>query len=166
MATRSRLANNPKYLSFGNRHILCWNFETGNNRSTEWSKKYATHIKIFIDGCKLKFDSINEHTLSLWLCKNTHRSRHVVTCSHQSVMSSDSQSARMSFFTSATGVNCRTLPGISFLLNLQQWVYGYISRFFCSKQMDSISSREPFPWAVHFKRHYRISSPGCIKHEE
>jgi hypothetical protein len=42
-------------------------------------------------------------------------------------------------------VHCRTLPGIS--------------RFSCAKQIDSISSGEPFPSLQKL-------SPGCIKHEE
>jgi hypothetical protein len=49
--------------------------------------------------------------------------------------------------------------GISFLLNLQQCVQGYISRFCRAKQIDSISSAEPFP------SHMNPSSV-CIKHEE
>jgi hypothetical protein len=65
----------------------------------------------------------------------------------------------MYFFKSATNFHCRTLPGISFLLNLPEWVYGYISRFSCAKQIDNISSGEPFPW-------HRNSSPRCTKREE
>jgi hypothetical protein len=49
---------------------------------TEWSNSHATHIKIFIGGCNsVQFDCVNEDTISLWL----YRSRHVVTCSRQSV---------------------------------------------------------------------------------
>jgi hypothetical protein len=49
---------------------------------TGWSKNHAIHIKIFNDSCNsIQFDCINKHTISLWL----YRSRHVVTCSRQSV---------------------------------------------------------------------------------
>jgi hypothetical protein len=54
------------------------------------------------------------------------------------------------FFTSVTSVHCRTLPGISFLLNLPEKFSGYISQFFCVKQIYNICSSEPFPW--HWKR--------------
>jgi hypothetical protein len=63
------------------------------------------------------------------------------------------------FFTSAASVHCWTITGISFLLNFPEWVQEYISWFSCEKQTDNISSGEPFLW-------HRISSPGCIKHEE
>jgi hypothetical protein len=36
---------------------------------------------------------------------------------------------------------------------------GIHSRFSCAKQIDSVSSGEPFPW-------HRNSSPGRIRHEE
>jgi hypothetical protein len=51
-----------------------------------WSKSHATHIKICIDGCNsIQFDGISKHTISLWLYKSPRRSRHVITCSRQSV---------------------------------------------------------------------------------
>jgi hypothetical protein len=54
--------------------------------STGWSKCHAAHIKIYIDGCNsIQFDWINTHTISLWQNKSPRRSRHVVTCSRQSV---------------------------------------------------------------------------------
>jgi hypothetical protein len=54
--------------------------------STEWSRSHPTHIKIFIDGFNsIQFDWINEHTTSPWLYKSPRRSRHVVTCTLQSV---------------------------------------------------------------------------------
>jgi hypothetical protein len=54
--------------------------------NTGWSKSHGTHVKIFIGGCNsTQFDWINKHTLSLWLYKSLHRSRHVVTCSLRSV---------------------------------------------------------------------------------
>jgi hypothetical protein len=67
------------------------------------------------------------------------------------------------FFTSATVFRCLTLPGISFLLSLPGWNYGYISRFFSDKRIDSISSGEQFPagqWPFRSKfsvkrRHFR-----------
>jgi hypothetical protein len=48
----------------------------------------------------IQFDWINKHTISLWLYKRPRKSRHVVTCSRQSVifqLSFNSRSARMSF---------------------------------------------------------------------
>jgi hypothetical protein len=51
-----------------------------------WSKSHATHTTIFIYGCSsVQFDWINKHTISLWLYNSSRRSRHVVTCSRQSV---------------------------------------------------------------------------------
>jgi hypothetical protein len=51
-----------------------------------WSKSNATHIKVFFEGCNsIQFDWINKHTISLWLYKSPRRSRHVETCSRQSV---------------------------------------------------------------------------------
>jgi hypothetical protein len=56
------------------------------SNNTEWCKSHATYIKIFIDGCSsIQFSWINKHTISLWLYKSPHRSRHVVTYSRQSV---------------------------------------------------------------------------------
>jgi hypothetical protein len=50
------------------------------------SKIHAIHIKIFIDcSNSVPLDWINKHTISLWLYKSPRRSRHVVTCSRQSV---------------------------------------------------------------------------------
>jgi hypothetical protein len=64
---------------------------------TGWSKSHATHTKLFVDGCNLiQSDWINNHTMSLWLCKSPRRSRHIVTCSRRQ-LSSISRSARMSF---------------------------------------------------------------------
>jgi hypothetical protein len=66
-----------------------WEPEISHRRpclNTEWSKSQATHIKIFIDGCNsIQLDWVNKHTISLWLYKSPCRSRHVVTCSSQSV---------------------------------------------------------------------------------
>jgi hypothetical protein len=54
--------------------------------STGRSKSHVTHIKTLIYGCNsVQFDWINNHTTSLWLYKSPRRSRHVVTCSRQSV---------------------------------------------------------------------------------
>jgi hypothetical protein len=53
---------------------------------------------IFIDGCNsVQLDCINKHTISLWLYKNLHKSRHVVTYSPFPQLSSNNRSARMSF---------------------------------------------------------------------
>jgi hypothetical protein len=53
---------------------------------TGWLKSHATHIKIFIDSCNsIQFDWINKHTILPWLYKSPCRSRHVVTCSRQSI---------------------------------------------------------------------------------
>jgi hypothetical protein len=107
----------------------------------------------------IQFDWINKHTISLWLYKSPRRSRHVVTCSRQSVSCLQTVEVQGCLFTSVTSVHCRTLLGISFLLNLPEWVYGYISRFSSAKQIDNISSREPFLWQ-------RNSLLGCIRHGE
>jgi hypothetical protein len=90
---------------------------------TGWSKSHATDIKIFIGGCiSIQFDWINKNTISLWLYKSPRRSRHVVTCSRQSSVVFQQSKCKDVFFTSATSVHCRTLPGISFLLDLPEWV--------------------------------------------
>jgi hypothetical protein len=73
-------------------------------------------------------------------------------------LSSNSWSSRMSFFTSAS-VHCQTLPGISFLLNLPEWVWGYISRFPCAKQISSVSSGEPFLWQKACRTDFYSSRP-------
>jgi hypothetical protein len=58
----------------------------GLSDNTEWSKSHANYTKIFTDGCNsVQFDWINKHTMSLWLHKSPRRSRHVITCSRQSV---------------------------------------------------------------------------------
>jgi hypothetical protein len=106
--------------------------------STGWSKSHAAHIKIFIDGCNsIQLDWINKHTVSLWQYKSPRRPRYFSKCKDV-------------FFTSAMSVHCGTLPGISFLLNLPEWVQEYISRFSCAKQVDSMSSDESFPWQELF----------------
>jgi hypothetical protein len=127
------------------------------NKIIQDDRSQATHIKIFVDGCNsIQHDWINKHTISLWLYKSPRKWRHVVTC--PSVVFQRSK-CKDDFFTSATSVHCRVLPGISFLLNLSECVLGYISRFSCAKQFDNISSSEPLPW-------HRNSSLGCIKHEK
>jgi hypothetical protein len=78
---------------------------------------------IFFYGCNsIQFDWINKHTISLWLYKSLRRSRDVVTCSCQSVSCLQTVCVKDVFFASATSVHCRKLPGISFLLNLPEWV--------------------------------------------
>jgi hypothetical protein len=122
-------------------------------------KVTQTTLKYLLMVCNsIQFDWINKPTISLWPYKSPRRSRHVVTCGSPSVVFKQSKYKDI-FFTSATSVHCRKLPGISFLLYLPEWVEEYISRFSCAKQIDNISSGEPFPW-------HRNSSPGCIKHEE
>jgi hypothetical protein len=74
--------------TFGILQAGVWSEDKKNHliRNTERSKIHASHIKIFIDGCNsIQFDYISTYTISLWLYKSPCRSRHVVTCSHQSV---------------------------------------------------------------------------------
>jgi hypothetical protein len=88
---------------------------------TEWSKSHATHIKTFIDGCNsLQLDWIFKH-ISLWLYKSPCTSCYNLLAPVRQ-LSSNTRSARDVFFTSATSVHCWTLPGISLLLNLPEWV--------------------------------------------
>jgi hypothetical protein len=50
-----------------------------------WSS-CACFASAYIDGCNsIQFDCIKRHTISPWLYKSPHRSRHVVTCSCQSI---------------------------------------------------------------------------------
>jgi hypothetical protein len=78
--------NSYLLLLFWNRTSLTLVHFPRSRRYIELSKSHATHIKIFIDGCNsVQFDWINKHTISLWLYKSPRRSRHVVTCSCQSV---------------------------------------------------------------------------------
>jgi hypothetical protein len=106
--------------------------------STGWLKSSATHIKVFTGGCNsTQLDWSNKYTISLWVYKSPRRSRHVVSCSRHSVSCVS---------TSATGGHCRTLSDMSFLLNLPEWVYGHIFRFSSAKQIDTVTSGEPFPW--------------------
>jgi hypothetical protein len=65
--------------AFGLMAIYCRNETAGR------SKSHATHFKIFTGSCNsIRFDWINKHT-SLWLYESLFRSRHVVTCLHQSL---------------------------------------------------------------------------------
>jgi hypothetical protein len=81
-------------------HHLLW-FVHYND--TGWLRNHAAHIKIFIDGSNsIQFDWINKHTVSLWLHKSPRRSRHVVTCSRQSVSCLSNSQCNDVFFTSAT----------------------------------------------------------------
>jgi hypothetical protein len=79
------------YSDFGNTFSLsrthfAFHMELSYKEHTEWSESHATHIKIFIGGCNsVQCDWINKHTISLWLYKSPRRSRHVLTCSRQSV---------------------------------------------------------------------------------
>jgi hypothetical protein len=114
--------------------------------STEWTENHATQIEIFIYGCsRVHFDGYNKHTIS-------RRS-----CPLQSVCWLQTLEVQHGFFTGVPSVYCRTLPVSSFLLNLPEWVYRHISRYFCVKQVNSISSGEPFP--LHRKsagqKHFR-----------
>jgi hypothetical protein len=87
------------------------------------------------------------NTVSFWLCTCPCRSRHVVTCSCQSAICLSTVEVQGCLsLTSATSVRCRTLPDILVLLNLSEWVLGYISRFSSDRQTDSIRSGEPLPW--------------------
>jgi hypothetical protein len=84
--------------------------------NTELSKRHVTHITVPMEGLNsTQFDWNNKHTIS------PSRSRHVVTRSRQSVSCLQSKCKDI-FFTSAMSVHCRTQPGVSFLLNLPQWV--------------------------------------------
>jgi hypothetical protein len=117
-----------------------------------WSKSHTTYIKIFTDGCKsIQFDWINKHTILLWLYKSPHRSRHVVTCSRQSVSLLTVQVQSM-FIVKHYLASC--------------------SYFIFQNEFWDTSSDSPVPriktkyWAEYFKCHCRNSSLGCIKHEE
>jgi hypothetical protein len=107
-------------------------------------KSHTTHSTIFIifiDGCSsTQFDCINKHTVSLWLYDSPRRSRDAVTCPPPSVSCLQTVQVQGCLFHSATGVHCRTLPGVWFLLSLSEWVQGYIYRFSRAKQTDSIWS--------------------------
>jgi hypothetical protein len=71
-------------------------------------------------------------------------------------LSFNSRSARMSFSQVQRVFIVENY--LAFRSYLPEWVYGYISRFSCAKNIDNISSRKQFPW-------HRNSSSGCIKHE-
>jgi hypothetical protein len=96
---------------------------------TGWSKNHEVNINIFTDGCNSTyFNWINEHTIPLWLHNSPRRSCYFVTCWRQSVGWLSTVEVQEYPFHKRFSVHCRTLTGMSFLLNLPELVYGYIYR--------------------------------------
>jgi hypothetical protein len=86
-----------------------------------WLKCHATHNKIFICSCNtIQFDKINKGIILLWLHNRPHRSRHVVTCSRQSLAPLSAVECKDVFSTGADCVHCRTLPATPSYLTCQK----------------------------------------------
>jgi hypothetical protein len=99
---------------------------------------HTTHIKIFIDGCNsIQFYWINKHTISLWLYESPCRSRHVVSCSHQSISCFQTVEVQQVFIVE------HYLASHSYL-TCQNEFRDTFSRLSCAKQIDNILSGEPF----------------------
>jgi hypothetical protein len=128
---------------------------------TGWSKSHVIHIKIFIDGCNsIQFDWINKHTMSLWLYKSPRRSRHVVTCSRQSVSCLQTVEVQGCLFSQVQRM---------FIVEHYLVSRSYLT---CQNEFRDTFPDSPVPKKSTISRlvnrflHCRNSSPGCIKHEE
>jgi hypothetical protein len=141
--------------------MISWIIYCGILSYIGWSKSHATHIKIFSVGCNsIQFDWINKHTISLWQYKSPRRSRHVVTCSRQSVSCLQTVEVQGCLFSQVQRV---------FIIEHYLASRSYLT---CQKEFRDTFPDSPVPNKSTISRlvnrfcHYRYSSPGCIKHEK
>jgi hypothetical protein len=102
----------------------------------EWS--HAVHFNIFIDYCNSVQFGLVGLINTQYRCNYTrvHTGYIMFQPAHTSLSAIFKQSKRKDVF----------LGGTSFLLNLAQQVWGYISQFSCTEQTDDVSPGELFPW--------------------
>jgi hypothetical protein len=127
---------------------------------TGWLKNHATYIKIVIDGCNsIKFGWIYKHNIAVTMQELTQ----VTSCCNQLApvrqLSFNSRSARIYFLQ---------MQRISIVEHcLASRSYLTCQNEFRDTFPDSrVPNKSTVSRLANRLRHYRNSSPGCIRHEE